>query len=426
MASIDHTTIAPIIRGLCINTAGYPWVVVHGPGGGDIPLESLIVDIAAAVTEHQTFDEVVAAKVFREAHTAWEFDIAPAGVEAAVRTKTIRKEPSCVVVKNHDVVYGVYWIDRDIDSARKRMDEQNASFLEEKLPHSVANTSDTSRTEAARRTEVVKNKIALVTGGAQGFGSEIVRSLTASGALVYIADINPEAAEQLAQSINAGERRTAAIPLEVNVADKASVEAMFRVVAETTGGLDICISNAETLKVGSVLEQSLEDFKGVTDVNYMGFFLLTKYAGLLLRGQHRTAPNWKTDIIQINSKLGLEGEGNHSANAGEKFGGLGLIASFALELVEYNIKVNAVCPGNFFDYPFWADPDKGLFTQYFKAGQIPGAKTLAEVKAYYEAKIPMKRGCTGVDVMRAIYYIIEQDYETGQAVPVTGGEVMLH
>ena len=98
----------------------------------------------------------------------------------------------------------------------------------------------------------------------------------------------------------------------------------------------------------------------------------------------------------------------------------------ALELVEYGIKVNAVCPGNFFDGPLWSDPEKGLFVQYLRTGKVPGARNVADVKAFYEAKVPMKRGCTGADVMRAIYYIIEQEYETGQAVPVTGGQVMLH
>jgi sorbitol-6-phosphate 2-dehydrogenase len=74
----------------------------------------------------------------------------------------------------------------------------------------------------------------------------------------------------------------------------------------------------------------------------------------------------------------------------------------------------------------WSDPEKGLFVQYLKAGKVPGAKNAGDVKAYYEAKVPMKRGCTGADVMRAIYYLVDQKYETGQAVPVTGGQIMLH
>ncbi|MDR2471852.1 MAG: SDR family oxidoreductase, partial [Treponema sp.] len=125
-------------------------------------------------------------------------------------------------------------------------------------------------------------------------------------------------------------------------------------------------------------------------------------------------------------KSGLEGSNKNGAYAGSKFGGVGLTASFALELVEYNIKVNAICPGNFFDGPLWSDPEKGLFVQYLHTGKVSGARTVADVRAFYEAKVPMKRGCEGADVMRAIYYIVEQEYETGQAVPVTGGQVMLH
>ena len=58
--------------------------------------------------------------------------------------------------------------------------------------------------------------------------------------------------------------------------------------------------------------------------------------------------------------------------------------------------------------------------------KVPGAKTIEDVKAYYEAQVPAGRGCTPLDVMRAIFYVIEQEYETGQAVPVTGGQNMLN
>jgi len=56
---------------------------------------------------------------------------------------------------------------------------------------------------------------------------------------------------------------------------------------------------------------------------------------------------------------------------------------------------------------------------------IRGAQTIADVRHFYEQKVPMKRGCTGTDVLRAIVYVVGQEYETGQAVPVTGGQVML-
>jgi len=87
--------------------------------------------------------------------------------------------------------------------------------------------------------------------------------------------------------------------------------------------------------------------------------------------------------------------------------------------------VNSICPGNFFDGPLWSDPENGLFVQYPRAGKVAGAKTIEDVRRAYEAKAPMGRGCTIADVMRALYYLMEQQYETGQALPVTGGQIML-
>jgi len=279
---------------------------------------------------------------------------------------------------------------------------------------------------ALGRAAVVAGKVALVTGGAQGFGAEIVRGLAASGAFVYIADMNLEGAERLADELNAasGGRRASAV--SVNVSDEASVAAMFDRIAASTGGLDLIVSNAGIVRAGSVLEQDEKSFRLVTDVNYVAFFLVAKHGGRLLARQRRTAPRWLTDIVQINSKSGLEGSNKNGAYAGSKFGGLGLVQSFALELIAHGIKVNAICPGNFLDGPLWSDPVKGLFVQYLNSGKVPGAKSVADVRAFYEAKVPMGRGATGADVMRALYYVVEQEYETGQALPVAGGQVMLN
>jgi sorbitol-6-phosphate 2-dehydrogenase len=278
---------------------------------------------------------------------------------------------------------------------------------------------------ALSRADVVRDKIALITGGAQGFGEEITRGLAAAGALTFIADLNMVGAERLAQELNAEYGRTTAFPVKVNVADEESVQAMTERIALETGGIDLCVSNAGVLRASSILEQDIASFRFVTEVNYTAFAIISKYCGLLMKAQHETAPSWFTDIVQVNSKSGLEGSNKNGSYAGSKFGGIGLVQSFAKELVEYGIKVNAVCPGNFFDGPLWSDPEKGLFVQYLKAGKVPGAKTIADVKSFYEAKVPMNRGCTGKDVLRAILYLVEQEYETGQALPVTGGQVML-
>ena len=246
------------------------------------------------------------------------------------------------------------------------------------------------------------------------------------GAVVFIADLNLEGAEKLAAALNAEEKKQTAFAVKVNVADEESVENMFETAALTCGGLDLCISNAGVLRASSILEQDMASFRFVTDINYTAFAVVTKHCARLMKRQYAAAPSWPTDIIQINSKSGLEGSNKNGSYAGGKFGGIGLVESFALELVAYGIKVNAICPGNFFDGPLWSDPEKGLFVQYLKAGKVPGAQTVADVKAFYEAKVPMNRGCSGPDVLKAVLYLVEQIYETGQALPVTGGQVMLH
>ncbi len=271
----------------------------------------------------------------------------------------------------------------------------------------------------------VGGKVALVTGAAQGFGLEIARNLAAEGAYVVLADINQQGAAEQAAAIVAEHGPHRAIGLAVNVTGEESVAACIEQAVRACGGLDVLVANAGVLRAESVKTQALSDFEFVTAVNYTGYFACVKHAAPVMATQHAACPDYRGDIIQINSKSGLTGSNRNAAYAGSKFGGVGLTQSFALELIEDGIKVNSICPGNFFDGPLWSDPENGLFVQYLRTGKVPGAETIEDVKRAYEEKVPMKRGCTAADVMRAIYYLIEQQYETGQALPVTGGQVML-
>ena len=392
---------APLIRGAAIQRAGKPWTVRFLDK--EVPSSQNSVRIVI-----DTDDEKAAAEIVHKA-----FD-------------TVKKDGKNAVPAVIETVYkgeNAFFITAPDMSSLKTAESGNTVSwpIDNAGPAKTANAVCPSC-----RADVVKNKVALVTGGAQGFGEEIVRGLINQGAVVCIADLNIEGAEKLASTLNAEQGKEVAFAVKVNVADEESVREMVETIALTAGGLDLCVSNAGVLRASSILEQDIASFRFVTDINYTAFAIVSKHCANLMKRQNAACPSWTSDIIQITSKSGLEGSNKNGSYAGGKFGGIGLVESFALELVSYGIKVNAVCPGNFFDGPLWSDPEKGLFVQYLKTGKVPGAKTVQDVKAFYEAKVPMNRGCSGPDVLKAVLYLVEQVYETGQALPVTGGQVMLH
>ncbi len=277
----------------------------------------------------------------------------------------------------------------------------------------------------ANRPGRAAGRIAMVTGAAQGFGYEIACDMARQGAWVALADINVAGVEAAAAQLNAAVGEPVAIGVAMNVVDPESVRSAIRAVVMAFGGIDLFISNAGVLKAASVKTQTVADLDFVTNVNYKGYFLCVQAVSQVMALQHAACPEAWFDVIQINSKSGLQGSNKNGSYAGSKFGGIGLTQSFAMELVEDHVKVNAICPGNFFDGPLWSNPKNGLFVQYLATGKVLGAKTVADVRTFYEAKVPMGRGCTTPDVMKAVYYLVDQLYETGQAVPVTGGQVML-
>ena len=271
----------------------------------------------------------------------------------------------------------------------------------------------------------LSNKIAIVTGGAQGFGAGIAEALCSLNLHVVVADLNEEAGNYFTDHLNAVRRSSRAIFVKADVADPSSVKEMVIAVVREFGGLDIIVSNAGILRAGGLDEMDPDTFARTTDVNYNGYYHCTKFASEVMKLQNRENPDYFSDIIQINSKSGLRGSNRNFAYSGAKFGGIGLTQSFAMELAPYRIKVNSICPGNFYEGSLWSDSHTGLFVQYLNTGKVPGAKTIEDVRKFYEDQVPMKRGCKLEDVMKALLYIIDQEYETGQAVPVTGGQVML-
>lgn len=303
-----------------------------------------------------------------------------------------------------------------------------ASFLSEESRTFIENWEvESYRKNASAGTAAGKlaGKIAIVTGGAQGFGYGIAEGLVREGATVAIADMNLDGAKEAAVSIGEKLDPSKVLAIEVNISDEASVQKMVEEIVMTCGGIDLFVANAGVLRAGSVKTFEKKDWDFVTNINYTGYFLCVKHVAQAMSRQNSAGGSW-TDIVQVNSKSGLVGSNRNAAYAASKFGTIGQTQSFALELIDDKIKVNSVCPGNFFDGPLWCDRKNGLFVQYLNSNKVPGAKSIEDVKKFYESKVPMGRGCLPEDVVKAIVYCVSQEYETGQAIPVSGGQVMLN
>lgn len=330
-------------------------------------------------------------------------------------TKEYGEEPVIVCVENLGFAMGGHM-------------EAAIKALEIFLSHQKGGDSDWNdiqKTSSYIEGKRLQQKIMVVTGGAQGFGLGIAQYAAREGAYIAIADINIQKARQVSEELNQAYGPFCSIPVEMDVTDEQQVKAGIEKTAAFFGGLDVFQSNAGVLRAGATDTLSLEDFMYVTQINYTGYFICAKQAFILMKRQNEINKDYWMDIIQTNSKSGLTGSNKNCSYAGSKFGTIGLTQSFAMEMVDYHIKVNSICPGNYLTGPLWSDPENGLFTQYLRTNKIPGARTIEDLIRHYNSKVPMGRSCEAEDVARAVLYLIEQNYETGQALPVSGGQLML-
>ncbi|MEN8097921.1 MAG: sorbitol-6-phosphate dehydrogenase [Chloroflexota bacterium] len=259
---------------------------------------------------------------------------------------------------------------------------------------------------------MLTDRIAIVTGGAQGLGEAICHRLAREGAHLVVADINKAKADLVASDIQM-QTGMQAIAVHVDVTKETQVEALVAKAVERFGRLDILVSNAAILSAEAVDAFPAEKWQAVINVNLVGYFLCAKHATRVMKKQQSGV------IIQINSKSGKKGSFKNSAYAASKFGGIGLTQSIALEMAEYNVRVNAICPGNLLDSPLWVD---SLYQQYAKKWGI----SEEEVRQKYVNQVPMKRGCTYDDITNMVVFLAsdQSSYTTGQAINVTGGQEM--
>jgi sorbitol-6-phosphate 2-dehydrogenase len=257
-----------------------------------------------------------------------------------------------------------------------------------------------------------KNKIVLVTGGAQGLGEAIAERFASEGATVVLTDINEQGVRATAERI-ASDHGVRTLGVKTDVTNEPEVQNTMETVERDFGRLDVLISNAGILKANHVVEFPVSEWRQVIEVNLVGYMICAKHACQVMQRQKSGV------IIQINSKSGKRGSFGNSAYAASKFGGVGLTQSLALEMAPFGVRVNAVCPGNLLEGTLW---QQSLFEQYARTQGL----TVEQVRQKYTDQVPLGRGCTYDDVINVVLFLAsdESSYMTGQAINITGGQEM--
>ena len=184
---------------------------------------------------------------------------------------------------------------------------------------------------------LLENRIAIVTGAGSGIGQASALRFAAEGAAVVVADIRAHKARQTVDSIT--EAGGQAVAVEVDVADAASVAAMVEVAVVTFGGLDVLFNNAGTLRPGTAVELSVDDWDLVMGVNVRSVFLGAKFAVPVMQARGGGS------IINTASVSGLHGDGGAVVYAASKAAVINLTRALSTDHAPDGIRVNAICPG---------------------------------------------------------------------------------
>lgn len=182
-------------------------------------------------------------------------------------------------------------------------------------------------------TDLLKDKTAVVTGGAKGVGRAVATALDAAGARVVVSDIDADAAHATASGLTRGEGAAC------DVRDDGQVAALVESVANRHGSVDIMVANAGIATVAPIAEMSLEEWRSVLSVNLDGVYSSVRHAGRAMAGNGGGA------IITMASITGFSGSPLISHYAAAKAGVISLTRTAAVEWRDHGVRVNAICPG---------------------------------------------------------------------------------
>jgi len=252
----------------------------------------------------------------------------------------------------------------------------------------------------------LKNKVAIVTGGARGIGLSIIEGLAGEGAGVVISDILADEAQALAGRLSRGGAKTLAV--KTDVTKKSDADNLVAATLKEFGKIDILVNAAGVVQDIKFVDIEEEDWDRVLDINAKGVYLVTRAVV-----PHMIAARYGK-IVNISSRSGKEAQANLSHYGASKHAIIGLTQALAKELAEYDINVNAVCPG-ILRTAMW---EKILDARSERTGM-----PREEIFARMVDTIPLKRPQEVADITSVALFLSSEVARniTGEAVSVNGG-----
>jgi 3-oxoacyl-[acyl-carrier protein] reductase len=247
----------------------------------------------------------------------------------------------------------------------------------------------------------VQDRVAVVTGGAQGIGAHTARRLAAGGAKVAVIDLDAQAAAASAAAITAD--GGTAIGIAADVTSRTQVQAAVDQVVAEYGGLHILVNNAGVIRDNLLFKMTDDDWTLVMEVHLRGAFLATQIAQ-----KHMVAAKYGRIIsMSSTSAIGNRGQSNYAA---AKAGIQGLTKTLAIELGPFGITANSIAPGF-------------IETEMTKATAERTGTTIEAMREAVAAAVPVRRGGLPTDIANAVAFFAgeEAGYVTGQVLYVDGG-----
>ena len=252
----------------------------------------------------------------------------------------------------------------------------------------------------------LKGKITIVTGGARGIGKSIVEGFAKEGTSVVISDILFDLAQELAEKLTKG--GTKALAVKTDVSQKSDADNLSAATLKEFGKIDILVNAAGIVRDTRLVDIEEEEWNQVIDINAKGVYLVTRAVV-----PHMIAAR-QGKIVNISSLAGKRGSVGFTHYSASKFAVIGITQTLAGELAEYNINVNAVCPGIVYT---------AMWEMLLDARAKRQGVSREQIWDEWMEQIPLKRPQTPEDIANVILFLSSEVSEnmTGETINVNGG-----